>query len=226
MKGKGHNFENGSPNINSEKMQPARLSSAAVAKASKGSGRDGEDDERKSASLAGLKCNASSEDDYDEDDRSESDENDEKEQGDSSNPNELSRVRREKRLAMNRASARARRKRKKVLLDSLANQLTDITKQNQTLQRSNDTLRARVEQLEPLLAQAQATISALVLQAGPSLQHHLQLGATATSLDTATQESIRSLLLAAGPALNFLCCFYSWGSTSWCTSSASFWFGK
>jgi hypothetical protein len=200
---KRHNFENWSRNIiNSKKMQFAGLSSEGVGKASKGSGRDDEDDERKSPSLAGSKRNASSEDDYDEDDRSESDENDEKEQGDSSNTNELSRVRREKRLAMNRSSARARRKRKKTLLDTLANQLTDITKRNQTFQRTNDTLRARVEQLESALAQAQATISTLVVEARPSLQHHQQLGATGTSLNAASQESIRSLLLAAAPALN------------------------
>jgi hypothetical protein len=185
-------------------MQLARLSSEAVTTASKGSGRDDEDDERKSPSLAGSKRNASSEDDYDydDDDRSESDENDERELGDSSNTNELSRVRKEKRLAMNRASARARRKRKKTLLNTLANQVTEITKRNQTFQRTNDTLRARVEQLESALAQAQATISTLVVEARPSLQHHQQLGATGTSLNAASQESIRSLLLAAAPALN------------------------
>jgi hypothetical protein len=34
------------------------------------------------------------------------------------------------------------------------------------------------------------------------LQHHQQLGANASSLNAASQESIRSLLLAAAPALN------------------------
>ena len=115
---------------------------------------------------------------------------------------DLSKLRREKRLAMNRASARARRKRKKVLLDSLANQVTELTKRNQAVQLANETLRAKVDQLESALSQAQATIASLLSdprQAAltQSLGRH-DLGIAAT----AQQETLRALLQAPSASLN------------------------
>ena len=135
--------------------------------------------------------------DEDEDDSEEDDVDVGK--GDGSKP-DVTKARREKRLAMNRASARARRKRKKVLLDSLANQVTDLTKRNQTLQLNNDAMRARVDQLESALAQAQSTITSLVAEMRSPLQH--QLGGL--SALGGGQDSIRSLLLGAAPTAGAL----------------------
>ena len=55
-------------------------------------------------------------------------------------------------------SASLRRKRKKVLIDSLSNQVTDLTKQNQTLMNQNIALKAKVEQLEQSLEQSKFKI--------------------------------------------------------------------
>ena len=74
----------------------------------------------------------------------------------------MSKVKRERRLAMNRSSARARRKRKKVLLDSLANQVSELTKRHDSLELTNSTLQARIQQLQSSLVQAQATITTLL----------------------------------------------------------------
>jgi hypothetical protein len=152
--------------------------------------------------------------DEDSNEHSEDEDMEEGEDADSSNlsgrPKEVQTVRREKRLAMNRASARARRKRKKTLLDTLANQVSELSKRNQTLQLSNDTFRGRVEKLESALTQAQATITSLVNDGsrGSAMQPpHQQLGAAASAgatigLSAANQEALRALLLAAAPQLN------------------------
>jgi hypothetical protein len=60
--------------------------------------------------------------------------------------------RREKRLAMNRESARARRKRKKLLIESLEGQVSSLTEQNSKLTATAEALVARVRQLESELA--------------------------------------------------------------------------
>lgn len=72
------------------------------------------------------------------------------------------RFRREKRLAMNRASARARRKKKKVMLESLGHQVTELTKKNQSLQGTNETLIRKIDRLETALSQARETIASLL----------------------------------------------------------------
>jgi bZIP transcription factor len=60
--------------------------------------------------------------------------------------------RREKRLAMNRESARARRKRKKVLIESLEEQVSGLTEQNRSLRAMVEALVGKVRQLESELA--------------------------------------------------------------------------
>jgi regulator of replication initiation timing len=70
-------------------------------------------------------------------------------------------AKRAKRLAMNRDSARARRKRKKETLESLGNHSSELADQNRTLRLENEALRSRTQVLESSLGQAQATINAL-----------------------------------------------------------------
>lgn len=109
------------------------------------------------------------------------------------------RSRREKRLAMNRASARARRKRKKELLGSLAGQVQELTNQNQTLQSKNDTLSSRIEQLEAALAQAQTTITTLSSGNAASMQSlHQPHAASAAGVGQLSDSALRSLLLGSG----------------------------
>jgi bZIP transcription factor len=60
--------------------------------------------------------------------------------------------RREKRLAMNRESARARRKRKKVLIESLEEQVAGLTEHNRSLSAMVEALVGKVRQLESELA--------------------------------------------------------------------------
>lgn len=79
----------------------------------------------------------------------------------SGSPSRVGTARREKRLAMNRASAKARRKRKKVMLDTLSAQVNDLQTVNQALTSTNESLQTRVRQLETALVQANATITAL-----------------------------------------------------------------
>lgn len=58
------------------------------------------------------------------------------------------RMRKEKRLAMNRETARARRKRKKDLLESLGAKVTELSQQNIQLRSTAQSLRNRNQQLE------------------------------------------------------------------------------
>lgn len=106
-------------------------------------------------------------------------------------------VRREKRLAMNRASARARRRRKKDLLDILSAQVTDLKNHNQTLQGANETMNARVEQLEAALNQAKTTITAITSSGGAGFSLGQPLGtAGASTINSSNDEArLRSLLL-------------------------------
>jgi bZIP transcription factor len=70
-------------------------------------------------------------------------------------------IRREKRLAMNRESARNRRQRKKQLIQSLDEQALELRKSNQQLQTTNDSLSVRIRVLESELAAARTTIHQL-----------------------------------------------------------------
>uniref|UniRef100_A0A7S3P978 BZIP domain-containing protein n=1 Tax=Amphora coffeiformis TaxID=265554 RepID=A0A7S3P978_9STRA len=64
----------------------------------------------------------------------------------------LSKLRREKRLAMNRESARARRKRKKMLIETLEQQVSELTRSNEKFKIENSQLVGRVENLSERLA--------------------------------------------------------------------------
>jgi len=77
---------------------------------------------------------------------------------------DLARIRREKRLAMNRESARVRRKRKKLILETLQQQVDDLTRRNHHFQNANEDLTAQVLMLENELTKARSTISMLSSQ--------------------------------------------------------------
>ena len=66
--------------------------------------------------------------------------------------------RRAKRLLLNRESARARRKRKKALLQTLEQQVVALSKQNQVYRVVNESLTGQVQRLESDLAVANSTI--------------------------------------------------------------------
>ena len=66
--------------------------------------------------------------------------------------------RRAKRLLLNRESARARRKRKKALLQTLEQQVATLSKQNQVYRVVNESLTGQVQRLESDLAVANSTI--------------------------------------------------------------------
>jgi hypothetical protein len=121
-----------------------------------------EDRKRKAdrAGLSDMTGAASRSEDYDSSDL-DSDNEEGSKVGSGEPRDELSRLRREKRLAMNRESARARRKRKKVLLETLEQQVSDLTKQNQRYRITNETLTLQVAQLENDLALAKSTIAVL-----------------------------------------------------------------
>lgn len=68
----------------------------------------------------------------------------------------LERLKREKRLAMNRECARARRRRKKLRMELLENRVQELTQKNSRMQDANDALRNRVAQLEAELGVAKS----------------------------------------------------------------------
>ena len=70
----------------------------------------------------------------------------------------LERLKREKRLAMNRECARARRRRKKLRMELLDNRVQELTQKNNRIQEENLTLRARVMQLEAELGAAKSNM--------------------------------------------------------------------
>jgi hypothetical protein len=114
---------------------------------------------------------------------------------------------REKRLAMNRESARARRKRKKVLLESLGSQASEQTKENHTLRIDNEALRSRTQLLESALRHAQATIAALSTLLSDNDVAHRQTNPTATQqlaglaglVTPASQQRLLALAQASNP---------------------------
>jgi hypothetical protein len=139
---------------------------------------------------------------------------------------DTAKVRKEKRLAMNRVSARARRKRKKVLSDSLANQVIELTKRNQTIQHTNKKLRGKVGHLESALAQAQATIASLVATAGAggALRRQQKDGLAQHLLATSSYPgSLRAFvpLQAATPSANASASLLTGGNSSSTLSEAS-----
>jgi bZIP transcription factor len=71
----------------------------------------------------------------------------------------LERLKREKRLAQNRDCARARRRRKKIRMDTLENRVQALTQQNVSLQGDNEALLVRVTQLEGELRRVTAMAS-------------------------------------------------------------------
>ena len=88
----------------------------------------------------------------------------------------LTRLRKEKRLAMNRESARNRRKRKKMLIESLEAQVAKLKSSNQQYQLTTESMAAKVRGLENDLAVARSTIRQLTGANHPSSlqqqQHH------------------------------------------------------
>jgi hypothetical protein len=91
---------------------------------------------------------------------------------------------REKRLAMNRASARERRRRKKLLIDSLQKQVEVLEDKVEELQGANARLRDYVGRLEIELARAQNTLATTKGQAVQSLQ------STQSNPNTTTQTGL------------------------------------
>lgn len=75
---------------------------------------------------------------------------------------------RAKRLAMNRASARERRKRKRILLENLEERVSELTKKNNSLQDMNDDLISQVRQKDLDLTQARNILSTLSSAVGPA----------------------------------------------------------
>lgn len=89
----------------------------------------------------------------------------------------LSRLKREKRLEMNRRSARERRKRKKMLIETLEHQVSELTKSNEKFKRENQHLVLRVEGLtERLTKQEKELVLLRSIAAGkgnePQLMGH------------------------------------------------------
>ncbi|GKY95888.1 hypothetical protein MPSEU_000549400 [Mayamaea pseudoterrestris] len=97
-------------------------------------------------------------DDHDDDDHGVVSTGDEQQQEHHNQTHGDGQSRKLKRLHMNRESARARRKRKKVLMESLEQQVSDLMKRNQVYRLVNESLTTQVQQLESDLAVANATI--------------------------------------------------------------------
>jgi bZIP transcription factor len=98
---------------------------------------------------------------------------------------QLTRLRRAKRLEMNRESARARRKRKKALIDTLEKHVTDLTQKNRRLVAINTALTDNSRSLEMELQNARQTIKKL----------HAALGINTSSVGTPTGLNTGSVML-------------------------------
>lgn len=81
----------------------------------------------------------------------------------------MAQFRREKRLAMNRESARNRRKRKKMLIETLEQQNSELSRDNRSLKLMKESLAAKVRLLEHELATARTTIAQFQLAAATQL---------------------------------------------------------
>ncbi|GKY97179.1 hypothetical protein MPSEU_000676300 [Mayamaea pseudoterrestris] len=104
-----------------------------------------------------------------------------------------------KRLHMNRESARARRKRKKVLMESLEQQVSDLMKRNQVYRLVNESLTTQVQQLESDLAVANATIVMLRTNSGNAAAAN---GSNNGSLSSSQQQQQQQHLFGGGNAAN------------------------
>lgn len=103
----------------------------------------------------------------------------------------LTRLKREKRLEMNRKSARERRKRKKMLIETLEQQVSELTKSNEKFRRDNQQLVLKVEDLSERLAKEEKELLLLRSITGNAsesqlMTHHFSspssLGATSSML--------------------------------------------
>ena len=107
----------------------------------------------------------------------------------------LTRLKREKRLEMNRRSARERRKRKKMLIETLEQQVAELTRSNEKFKRENQHLVLRVESLADRLAKQEKELALLRSITGkghdPQLMTH-QLSSP-SSLATTTPAMLGSL---------------------------------
>lgn len=88
---------------------------------------------------------------------------------------DVDRMRKEKRLAMNRESARLRRKRKKQLIHSLENKVDELSTKLKEFQTSNERLTTKLAEVEGELKAANA-----------KLLQHLMTRSSPTSLDRTT----------------------------------------
>lgn len=82
-------------------------------------------------------------------------------EGDSKEPDKYAKIRREKRLAMNRESARNRRKQKQFLIKSLEDQVESLRKLNQQHQINIESMTSKNRTLENELTAARITIAQL-----------------------------------------------------------------
>lgn len=80
--------------------------------------------------------------------------------------NEQGQRQREKRLAMNRASARERRKRKRILIEELQEKSQNLTCANLQLCKVNEQLRGEVAQLTAILTATQPALASLLSSGG------------------------------------------------------------
>lgn len=108
-------------------------------------------------------------------------------------PKDLKR-KREKRLEMNRASARERRKRKRMLLEKLEERVLELTKKNTALQDMNNGFIVQVQSQEVELVKAGNIISALSIAGAPRTNMEPAFSRTLHS-NIPSNEHIRSLLL-------------------------------
>lgn len=98
----------------------------------------------------------------------------------------------------NPESARARRKRKKVLLDTLEQQVAELAKRNQKYQASNDSLTSQVRQLEADLAVARSTIALLSSQQPKLATAQASMGGLPLSAahEMVSQDAVQRILQA------------------------------
>ena len=93
---------------------------------------------------------------------SRSDDDDQEDHDDDGGDDEQSRLKREKRLAMNRASARSRRKRKRDLMQALETRVLQLSRHLAVLQEKHEGLQVYVGKLETELVQAHATLAGVL----------------------------------------------------------------
>ena len=108
----------------------------------------------------------------------------------------LEQLKREKRLAMNRESARARRRRKKIRLETLEQQAEDLNQRHHSLMLSNQQLKTRVAQLEGELATFSSTRAAAGVGVGGIDRSNLLGGGSFGGQDVASLAATANLGLS------------------------------